>query len=76
MTIDELRMRVLELESETGSRARAASTEFYRDLNHTDKWTRQKLSDKLVFWTDARNGLRMAADALLGLSMIEEDGNV
>lgn len=75
MTIAQLRIRALELEAEADARLRVASKEF-QEVRHkprTPEWI--KASDKLIFWRDTRNGFRMAADALLGLSMIEEGGD-
>lgn len=75
MTIENLRAKVTELEKEIAAPLDTASKNYFalkvnpRDKNWLAAW------HDLAFWTDTRNGLRQASDALLALSLIEKGGD-
>lgn len=73
MTIGQLRIQALELEAEANAQLRQATKDFQSTKPRTAEWF--KASDRLMFWKDVHTGIASAADALLGLSLIEKGGD-
>lgn len=75
MTIEKMIETAANLETEMSEPLKAASDDYFsRKIQPKDKaW--QLAWAKLTFWTDARNGLRQAQDALGALALIERGGD-
>lgn len=71
MAIEELRRRVSALEVEATQALSLAIVEHQHPGRRLGGGSR----DKINFWTDARNGLRQAEDALHALELIEKGGD-
>lgn len=75
MTIAEIRLTASKLEAEIELPLQAASKKYFSQPCHPREKSWQNAYAELTFWTDARNGLRQAQDALHALEIMEKGGD-